>query len=166
MLIPRVTLLGEVFTAVLARDAAERREQEAHAQAAHAARIGTMGVLAASLVHELTQPLAASLANAETASELLAEPVPDLDELRATVNDIVADDRRVGDLIQQLRRFLRRGDGQRTELRLREVIEDVVRLVSGDASSKGVEIVLACAQGPCHSSQTACRFSRSCLIYC
>ena len=78
-----------------------------------------MGVLAASLVHELTQPLAASLANAETASELLAEPDPDLDELRATVSDIVADDRRVGDLIQQLRRFLRRGDGERTELRLR-----------------------------------------------
>ncbi len=147
MLMPRVTLLGEVFTAVLARDAAERREQEAHAQAAHAARISTMGALAASLVHELTQPLAASLANAETASALLAEPVPDLDELRATVNDIVADDHRVGDLIQQLRRFLRRGDGERTELKLRTVIEDVVRLVAGDASSKGIEVVLACAQG-------------------
>ena len=147
MLMPRVTLLGEVFTAVLARDAAERREQEAHAQAAHAARISTMGVLAASLVHELTQPLAASLANAETASELLAEPIPDLDELRATVNDIVADDRRVGDLIQQLRRFLRRGDGERSELKLCKVIDDVVRLVAGDASRKGIEIVFACAQG-------------------
>ncbi len=147
-LIPRVTLLGEVFTAVLARDAAERREQEASAQAAHAARIGTMGVLAASLVHELTQPLAASLANAETACDLLAEAAPDLDELRATVNDIVADDRRVGDLIQQLRRFLRRGDGDRTELQLRAVIEDVVRLVARDASDKEIEVVLACAQDP------------------
>ena len=104
-------------------------------------------LLAASLVHELTQPLAASLANAETASELLAEPVPDIDELRATLTDIVADDRRVGDLIQQLRRFLRRGEGERTELNLRKMIEDVVRFVAGDASSKGIEIVLACAQG-------------------
>ena len=63
------------------------------------------------------------------------------------MNDIVADDRRVGDLIQQLRRFLRRGDGERTELKLCKVIEDVVRLVAGDASRKGIEIVLACAQG-------------------
>ena len=53
------------------------------------------------------------------------------------MNDIVADDRRVGDLIQQLRRFLRRGDGERSELKLRTVIEDVVRLVAGDASTQG-----------------------------
>jgi len=81
-----------------------------------------MGVLAASLVHELTQPLAASLANAQTAAELLAQASPDLAELRATVSDIVADDRRIIELIQQLRRFLRRGDVERSELDLRDVV--------------------------------------------
>ena len=75
-LLPRVTILGEVFASVVAREAAERREQEAQAQATHAARVGTMGMFAASLVHELTQPLAASLANAETAAELLAMAQP------------------------------------------------------------------------------------------
>jgi FixJ family two-component response regulator/signal transduction histidine kinase len=142
----RVKLLGEVFAGVLERGAAERREQEARAQAAHAARVGMMGSVAASLVHELTQPLAASLANAETAAELLAARAPDLDELRATVADIVADDRRAGDLIQQLRRFLRRGAAERSELDLRQLIEEVIHFLASEAASKDVEIVFDCTQ--------------------
>ncbi len=141
-LIPRVQLFGEVLAGVLARQAAEHREQEAQAQAAHAARVGTMGVVAASLVHELSQPLAASLANAETAAELLAEAAPDLDELRTTVADIVADDRRVRDLLQQLRRFLRRGEVERTELDLREVVGEVLRLAGNEAANRGVAVTL------------------------
>jgi FixJ family two-component response regulator/signal transduction histidine kinase len=141
-LIARVQLLGEVLAGVFARQAAERREQEAQAQAAHAARVGTIGVVAASLVHELTQPLAASLANAETASELLAKPAPDLDELRTTVADIVADDRRIRDLIHQLRRFLRRGEVERSELDLREVVGEALQLARNEAASRGVVVTL------------------------
>ena len=139
-LIPRARLFGEVFAGALAREAAERREQEAQAQAAHAARVGTMGVFAASLVHELTQPLAASLANAETVVEFLATPSPDLQELRATAADIVADDRRAGELIQQLRRFLRRGEVERTELDLRQLVDEVLRLGGSEAAEKGVAV--------------------------
>jgi FixJ family two-component response regulator/signal transduction histidine kinase len=141
-LVPRARLFGEVLASVLARQAAERREQDAQAQAAHAARVGTMGVVAASLVHELTQPLAASLANAETAAELLEAARPDLDELRATVADIVADDRRVGDLIQQLRKFLRRGEVERSEVRLGEVLAEVLRLAGNQAAEKAVAIAI------------------------
>jgi FixJ family two-component response regulator/signal transduction histidine kinase len=141
-LIPRVTLLGEIFATVLARDAAERREQDARAQAAHAARVATTGMLAASLIHELTQPLAASLANAQTAADLLASPAPDIAELRSAVADIVADDRRVGELIQQLRRFLRRGEADRREIPVRHAIEDALRLVARDAAERGVAIAV------------------------
>jgi FixJ family two-component response regulator len=128
---------------VVARDAAERREQDAQTQAAHAARVGTMGVLAASLVHELTQPLAASLANAEMAAELLASPQPDLDELQATVGDIVADDRRVGELIQQLRRFLRRSEAERVDIDVRDPVNDALHLVARDAAEKRIAIDVA-----------------------
>ncbi|MCC6609901.1 MAG: response regulator [Burkholderiales bacterium] len=144
-LMPRVKLLGDVFANLLARMEAERREQEAQALAAHAERVGTMGVIAASLVHELTQPLAAILSNAETAAALLAAPAIDVGELRATVEDIVADDRRAVELIQQLRRFLRRSAAERAELDLREAIDAVLRLVAGDAAAKGIEIALDCA---------------------
>jgi FixJ family two-component response regulator/signal transduction histidine kinase len=141
-LIPRVTLLGELFATVLARDAAERREQDAQTQAAHAARVGTMGMLAASLVHELTQPLAASLANAQTAADLLAAPAPDIAELRSAIADIVADDRRVGELIQQLRRFLRRGEAERKEIHVRHAIDDALHLVAHDAAERSVAIAV------------------------
>jgi FixJ family two-component response regulator/signal transduction histidine kinase len=141
-LVPRARLFGEVIVSVLARQAAERREQEAQAQAAHAARVGTMGVFAASLVHELTQPLAASLANAESAAALAAAPSPDLQELRSTIDDIVADDRRAGALIQQLRKFLRRGEVERTELDLAALLDEVLRLVGSEAAERGVEVVL------------------------
>jgi FixJ family two-component response regulator/signal transduction histidine kinase len=145
-LVSRTRLFGEVLASALARQAAERREQDAQAQAAHAARVGTMGVIAASLVHELTQPLAASLANAQTAVELLDVATPDLDELRATVADIVADDRRVGDLIRQLRRFLRRGEVERTEVDMREVVGEVLRLAGNAATEKGAAITLDLAE--------------------
>jgi FixJ family two-component response regulator/signal transduction histidine kinase len=141
-LVPRARLFGEVLVSVLARQAAERRAQEAQAQAAHAVRVGTMGVFAASLVHELTQPLAASLANAESAAELAAAPAPNLAELRATIDDIVADDRRAGELIQQLRRFLRRGEVERTELDFAALLGEVLRLVGSEAAERGVEVAL------------------------
>ena len=141
-LVQRALLLGDVLAVTLARRESQRLEQEAQTQAAHAARVGTMGVFAASLVHELTQPLAASLANAETASELLAVGSPDLDELRATVADIVADDRRAGELIQQLRRFLRRGEVDRVELDLREVLEEAVQLAGGAAADHAATLAL------------------------
>jgi FixJ family two-component response regulator/signal transduction histidine kinase len=141
-LIPRVKLVAEVFASTLARQASERREQEAQSQAAHAARVGSMGMLAASLVHELTQPLAASLANAESAAELLEATSPDLEELRATVADIVTDDRRVGELIQQLRRFLRRGATERAQTDLDEIIGDVLRIVAGEAAEKEIAVAI------------------------
>ena len=104
-----------------------------------------MGAFAASLAHELTQPLAASLANAETGVRLLAAPEPDLDELRATLADIVADERRAGDLVQKLRRFLRRGEVERGELDLRGVLEEVLHLVGREAEARGVRLHLEIA---------------------
>ena len=141
-LLPRMKLLGDVFANMFAQEASERREHDAQAQAAHAARVGTMGMFAASLIHELTQPLAASLANAETAAELLATDSPDLDEVRAAIADIVTDDRRAGDLIQQLRRFLRRGETEWSELDIGDVIDDNVQLVASDAAEKEISLTL------------------------
>ncbi len=140
-LLARARLMGEVFATVMARQQAERREAEAQAQAAHAARVGTMGLFGASLVHELTQPLSASLANAENAAELLSSDCPDLIELRATVADIVADDRRAGELIQQLRRFLRRGEVRRTDVDVLDVVSEAMRMAANQAAEMGVSVL-------------------------
>lgn len=141
-LVPRVQLLGEMLASVLARARAERSERDARAEAAHAARLGTMGVVAASLAHELTQPLAAIMSNAETARALLAGGDLDRDELRDTLDDILADDRRAGTLIHQLRRFLRRDDVDRAQIDVRELLAEVLALVHGEAIGKNVQVTL------------------------
>lgn len=141
-LVPRVQLLGEMLASVLARARAERSEQDARAEAAHAARLGTIGVVAASLAHELTQPLAAIMTNAETARALLAGGDPDREELRETLDDILADDRRAGTLIHQLRRFLRRDDVERAEIGVSALLGEVRALVRGEAVGKNVQVTL------------------------
>ena len=137
----RVTPLGEASRAWSRGEASERRETK-RSSAAHAARVGSMGTLAASLVHELTQPLAASLANAETAAELLAAPSPDLEAPCLTIDDIVSDDRASARLDQQLRRFLRRSEAEWTEIRIGEVIGDNLRIAAGDAAEKEIVVTL------------------------
>jgi C4-dicarboxylate-specific signal transduction histidine kinase len=137
-LVPRVQLLGEVFASVLARREAQQREELAKAEAAHAARVTTMGAFAASLAHELTQPVAAIRSNAETAARLLALPQPGLAEARSALEDILTDDQRAGDLIQKLRRFLRRGEIERDELALPDVLEEVVHVATAEAIARGV----------------------------
>jgi FixJ family two-component response regulator/signal transduction histidine kinase len=141
-LVPRVQLLGEAFASFLARQEAERREVEALAQAAHATRVNAMGVVVASLVHELTQPLAASLANAETVVEQLAHPHGNNDELQATARDIVMDSRRAGELVRKLRRFLRHGEAERIELDLAGLLADVLSFVESEASSRSITLAL------------------------
>lgn len=143
-LLPRVQLFGEVLAFVLARDRAERGERDARAEAAHAARLGTMGVVAASLAHELTQPLAAIMTNAEMALELAGRDEVDQAELHATLEDILADDRRASELIAQLRRFLRRDELAHAELDIAALLREVMSLVRGEVVGKGVVLTLDC----------------------
>lgn len=143
-LLPRIQLFGELLASVLARSRAERGEQDARAEATHAARLGTIGVVAASLAHELTQPLAAIMTNAEMALQLSAADEIDVAELRATLEDILADDRRAGNLIQQLRRFLRRDELDRTGIDVPALLQEAMSLVRGEVVGKGVGLSLAC----------------------
>jgi len=145
-LLPRVQLFGEMLASVLARDRAEQGERDARAEAAHAARLGTMGVVAASLAHELTQPLAAIMTNAEMALQLSGAATVDAEELRATLEDILADDRRASKLIQQLRRFLRRDELDRATIDLSALLHEVMALVRGEVVGKGVSLSLADSQ--------------------
>jgi C4-dicarboxylate-specific signal transduction histidine kinase len=147
---PRVQVFGELLAGAIARDEALRGERDARAEAAHAARLGTMGVVAASLAHELTQPLAAIMSNAETAKALVAQEAVDREELRATIDDILADDRRAGTLIHQLRRFLRRDELDRASIDVRALLVEAMALVRGEAIGKDVTLDFDAPQAlPC-----------------
>jgi signal transduction histidine kinase len=118
------------------KNEAESEARKQRAELAHAARVSTMGQLSSALAHELNQPLAAILRNAEAAEIILRSPSPDLDELRAIVRDIRMDDRRAGDVIERLRAFLKRHNLEVQLLNVGKLVKDVVALARPEAVSR------------------------------
>jgi len=106
----------------------------------HVTRVTTMGELTAALAHELNQPLAAILSNAQAAQRFLANKKPDIDELREILSDIIKDDKRAGDVITKLRALLKRSEFQFTTLNINDVIREVIPLVRSDAVIKNISL--------------------------
>jgi signal transduction histidine kinase len=112
----------------LARELAHQRTELAHVN-----RVSTMGELAASLAHELNQPLTGILSNAQAGELLLDRRPPDTAELREVLAAVVADTRRASDIIRHMRDFLCKRDTPRESLDLNAVIEPVLRLLRSEA---------------------------------
>ena len=141
-LVQRLRLLGEVFANVLSRRQAEVDAQRLRHDLAHVGRVSTIGELTASLAHELTQPLTAILSNAQAALRHLASDPGNLEEMRAILEDIVADDKRAGEVIRRLRGLLKKGDREFAVLDLNETVGEVARLVAADAVLRNVSLAL------------------------
>lgn len=143
----RIRLIGTVFGNALARKRSVREHLQLSEALAHAGRVAAMGQLASSFAHEINQPLGASLTNAQTALRLLDAPEPDLVEVRAALEDIAADNRRAGDIVRELRRFLRRQEPTLTTINVAELLEAVAHFVSAEARGKSVDVRIELADG-------------------
>jgi PAS domain S-box-containing protein len=129
----------------LVQDVSEQKRidleiQRQREQLAHVSRVATLGELTASLAHEIHQPLAAIMSNAQAALRFLDQRDPDLNEVRDILADIVQDDRRAHEVIRRLRRFLRRDKPELTPLALNEIIQEVMTLLKREALLRGVAI--------------------------
>lgn len=157
-LVIAVALAGAILLAMVLVLLVERRhrahaEQEARSalgQLAHVNRIAAMNELGSSIAHELNQPLAAIMANAEAARDLLDRDPPDLAEVRAALEDIVADDQRAGEVIRRIRSLLRKGEPQDRLEELSDLVREVARVVANDAGLRGAVISLELAPEPLH----------------
>jgi PAS domain S-box-containing protein len=109
-------------------------------EVAHMNRVWALGELAASIAHELNQPLAAILSNAQAAKRFLNDKSVDLAQVGECLNDIVADDRRAGEVIRRLRELLIKGAPQESLVSLNEIVSDVTRLLQNDALLRQVSI--------------------------
>jgi PAS domain S-box-containing protein len=115
-------------------DITERKEIEEEAirlreEHLHIARVVAIGELAASIAHELKQPLAAIRSNAQAAHRFLAGKNPDLDEFHAILTDIIKDNRRADDVIGRLRTLVRKEKVKITKLNINELIQGLFPLV-------------------------------------
>jgi PAS domain S-box-containing protein len=116
------------------RDITERKQaEEAMQNLVHAARLTMVGELAASIVHEINQPLGAILSNAEAAQILLQSESPPLSEVRNILADIRSDDLRASDVIGRVRTLLHKGKLDLQRLDINAVAQEVLNLVSTEA---------------------------------
>jgi PAS domain S-box-containing protein len=135
----KARLLG-VSVDITERKLAEVEVQRQREQLAHVSRVSVMGELAASVAHELNQPLGAILSNAEAAELFLKQDPPALGELSAILADIRKDDERAGEVIRRMRALLRKHELERQPLEINPLAEDVLRLVSADAALRKIGI--------------------------
>src|SRR2546422_4072553 len=114
--------------------------REAQASLAHVTRVTTLGEVTASFAHELNQPLAAIVNNANACLGLLPRGRHDLDEVREALGDIVGDAERASAIIERVRGLAKRSPLERVPLRLVDVVDDVVALAAAESAARRVAI--------------------------
>jgi C4-dicarboxylate-specific signal transduction histidine kinase len=116
----------------LERKHAEEALREAQADLARVSRVTTMGELTASLAHEVNQPIAAAVTNANTCLRWLTRDHPDVEEARAAAMRIVQDGTRAAEIIRRVRQLFKKGTTQREPVDLNEIIREMMVLLRGE----------------------------------
>ena len=132
---------------VTARKKAEQELAQHRNELFHLSRVATLSELSNSLAHELNQPLAIILTNAQAAQRLLVQEPPDVAETRDILTDIVSEDERAGEIIRRLRALLKPGQTHRLGLSVNEIIEDVLLITRSDLIERGIAVHTALAEG-------------------
>ena len=133
-------LVGAFNQREMALREAERRNLDAQMQLAHANRIATMGQLAASIAHEVNQPIGATLMNAGTALRWLAASPPNLESARRSIDRIVTDSRRAADIVGRIRDLAKKAPAQRESLEINEVVLEMIGLTRSEIRTNGVSL--------------------------
>src|SRR6185436_3165272 len=120
--------------------AASEALRESQATLAHVTRVTTLGEVAASFAHELNQPLAAIVNNANACLGLLPGGRHDLDDVREALGDIVSDADRASAIIERVRALAKRSSPEKMPIRLMDVVDDVVALTAAESVTRGVAI--------------------------
>ena len=133
-------MLVGIIEDITERKRAEGAEAEMQAELARVARVTTMGEFAASIAHEVNQPLAAVVTNANAGLRWLAAASPNLDEAREVLGRIIRDGNRASDVIARIRTLTRKTTTEKEPLDINDAIEDVIAIARGEMRRKGVTL--------------------------
>ena len=125
---------------ITARKRAELEHQRQNMELARVGRVAVMGELAASLAHEVNNPIGAIVANASAGQRLLAAGKIETEELTELLADIVADGRRAGEVIQGIRNMVRKGEARRELIQIEDIIDQLLRVVHADVIEREVKV--------------------------
>jgi PAS domain S-box-containing protein len=131
-----------VSTDITASIRAEQALRTAQSELAHVTRVTMLGELTASIAHEVNQPLAAVIANAEACLSWLDRNPPDLGAARRSVEWIVEDGNRASEVIRHVRALAKKTSIEKTPLDINDVANDAITLVQRELSSRGVLLKL------------------------
>jgi PAS domain S-box-containing protein len=120
---------GTNITATIRADHAEQALRKAQAELAHVTRVTTLGQLTASIAHEVNQPLAAVIANAEASLRWLDREPPDLAAARRSAEWVIKDGIRASEVIRRVRALVNKTDLEKVPLDINSVVRDVITLV-------------------------------------
>lgn len=128
-------------------DRIEREEALArlNTELVRAARVATLGELAASIAHEVNQPLTALVANGNAALRWLRRPTPDLEEAIDAISRIVEDGTRASEVLARTRRMATKGDGERAPHDFATIVEEALAIVRWQLASLGADVDVAIA---------------------
>lgn len=125
----------------------ERRYREALMELAHANRVTTMGQLTASISHEMKQPIAAIVTNAGAALNWLDAKPPDLERVRQTLDWIVSDGNRAGEIIGRIQALIKKAPPRREGTNINEAVLEVIALTHGEVVKNRVSVRTELAEG-------------------
>ena len=129
------------------RRLAEEALRAMQAELAHVNRVTTMGELSASIAHEVNQPIAATVTNAQAALRWLRAQPPDLDEVRASLSRIVEDGKRAGNVIGGIRAFINKVPPQKDRFDLNEAVLEMIVLTRSEVVKHGISLQTELAPG-------------------
>jgi len=125
---------------ITARKQAELEHQLQNMELARVGRVAVMGELAASLAHEVNNPIGAIVTNARAAQRSIAAGKIGTEELTELLTDIVADGRRASEVIQGIRNMVRKGKPRRALIQIGDTIRELLRIVHVDAIGREIEV--------------------------
>jgi PAS domain S-box-containing protein len=139
--------VGTDVTAAVRAAQAEEALHEARTELSHVTRVTTLGELAASIAHEVNQPLAAIVTNADASLRWLSRERPETEEARRSLERIISDADRASAVIQRTRQLSKKADPEKVRLEINDVINDAMLLVQREATSHQVSLRLDLATG-------------------
>ena len=143
--IAELKLVAQIIGNVVGRQRAENRVEQLRAELAHSTRSAVLGEFSAALAHDLNQPLAATLSNAQAALRFLEGDTADPGEIKAILQDIVRDSKRAGGVIHHLRVMLSHAPVDRELCCLNQLVREVAEFIKGEMIGREVELRLALA---------------------
>jgi len=138
-----VGALMDITAAKQAQDALSK----AQAELAHVTRVTSLGELAASIAHEVNQPLSAIVTNGAAGLRWLDRESPVLDEVRSSLESIIGDAKRASEVIHKIRTFAKKTNPEMNQLHINDVVDEAVSLIKREAFDHRVTMRLQLASG-------------------